>query len=122
MMNVEFGKPKSCPIMLTTPALMSEENRVSKPGDRVGAILSAKGDTVNLIGYGVYVGDEVPTKEIVGFNFDYPTPKIELDKGGHVFGCECWWGPEDKIKANVSKYTNVNNVDMEKVRQGNKQA
>jgi hypothetical protein len=27
-----------------------------------------------------------------------PNPKIVLDNGETVWGCECWWGPEDKIK------------------------
>lgn len=33
------------------------------PGQRVGAILSANNGVVKLLGFGVYVGDEVPPNE-----------------------------------------------------------
>lgn len=61
-------------------------------GDRVGAILSANDQVVNLLGYGVYVGDEVHP------GLGRPNPKIVLDNGDVVWGCECWWGPEGRIR------------------------
>lgn len=64
-------------------------------GDRVGAIQKADKETVYLYGYGKYAGREVPPEEV---GLPVPNPKIELDNGGVVFGCECWWGPEKKIK------------------------
>jgi hypothetical protein len=44
------------------------------------------------------VGDEVAPSR------GYPNPHIKLDDGKEVWGCECWWGPEDKIKAMVADY------------------
>ncbi len=92
----------------------------AKQGERVYAVLSATADEVLLLGFGVYVGDEVPPAPM-GFvravfgavtweEFDRlaaedegcepnpaarPTnPKIVLDDGQIVWGAECWWGPE----------------------------
>jgi hypothetical protein len=84
-----------------------------KKGTRVGAILSAKGDTIHLFGYGVYVGDEIPPDEggssmTTMLHEDGMTnPKIVLDGGDVVWGCECWWGPEAEIQREVSKHKNV---------------
>jgi hypothetical protein len=86
----------------------------------VYAVLSATSAEVSLLGFGVYVGDEVPpapmgaVRAIFGAatweDFDRvvaedvgaepnpalrPTnPKIVLDDGQVVWGAECWWGPE----------------------------
>lgn len=92
----------------------------AKQGERVYAVLSATPEEVSFLGFGVYVGDEVPPAPM-GFvravfnaatweDFDRvvaedagsepnpaarPTnPKIVLDDGEVVWGCECWWGPE----------------------------
>ena len=72
-------------------------------GERVGAIVSAIPDTVTMFGYGVYVGDEIPPPGIMGpfgemHEFGLTNPKIVLDNGEVVWGCECWWGPEEKIR------------------------
>lgn len=74
-------------------------------GDRVGAIRNADDTTVYLFGYGTYQGEEIPPKGTVGaFGIDLGevgirNPKILLDDGNVVWGCQCWWGPENKIKA-----------------------
>ena len=65
-------------------------------GARVGAMLGARDKTVRFLGYGVYQGDEVPPENIGGFNMGFPNPKIVLDNGKVVWGCECWWGAEDQ--------------------------
>lgn len=76
---------------------------------RVGAILSAKEKTVKFFGYGCYIGDFVPI-EAVGVFADvmkeagYANPKILLDNGQVVYGCECWWGDEDSVKARIEAY------------------
>jgi hypothetical protein len=31
-------------------------------------------------------------------NFGIPNPTIKLDTGKTVYGCECWWGSESKVK------------------------
>lgn len=91
-----------------------------KQGERVYAVLSATTKEVSFLGFGVYVGDEVPPApmgmvralfgastweafdRVVAEDTGYepnpaarPTnPKIVLDDGEVVWGCECWWGPE----------------------------
>lgn len=75
-------------------------------GARVGAILSADDKNVYLLGYGVYEADEIPSADAVGMGkmlreAKIPNPKIKLDNGKVVWGCECWWGPEEMIKTQV---------------------
>ena len=60
-------------------------------GTRVGAIRNAKDETVYLYGFGTYQGDEL--HPAIGI----PNPKILLDNGSVVWGCECWWGSEEKV-------------------------
>jgi hypothetical protein len=82
-----------------------------KIGDRVGAILSSDKDSVNLFGYGTYQGDEIPDESCAGFmaailrDAKHANPKIVLDDGTIVWGCECWWGPEEKVKADIGSRT-----------------
>lgn len=81
---------------MTTKVTMGTKAAV---GDRVACVLRSDVTRVELIGFGVYVGNELPpdeigdivelVKELGGTN-----PRINLDRGGYVFGCECWWGPE----------------------------
>ena len=84
-------------------------------GSRAGAILKADAKTVHLIGYGVYVGDEIPPENVGGFNLAIPNPKIELDNGKFVFGCECWWATEDEVIKMVG-FRKVVDVDIDKHR------
>lgn len=65
---------------------------------RVGAILSANKTTVNLIGYGVQIADAVPPRNVSRFGIQSPCPCIQLDDGNIVFGFECWWGPEERVR------------------------
>jgi hypothetical protein len=102
--------------------------KLHAPGIRVGAILgaSAKTKIVQFIGWGVYEGDFVPDQAAVGVMADclrkasHPNPRIKLDSGKIVWGCECWWGPEDQVKAELEKYKAAKyaqvDVDIEKVR------
>ena len=66
-------------------------------GDRVGAVLSADGTTVKLLGYGTYEGEEIPPR---GFfhKAGVSNPKIQLDNGNIVWGYQCWWASEEKVK------------------------
>ncbi len=82
-----------------------------KPGERVGAIIGTEfvEKIVKFAGYGVYKGDEVPPKGIkfVGMDLNelnYINPKIELDNGHIIWGCQCWWGAEKKIEDNMKAY------------------
>jgi hypothetical protein len=82
-----------------------------KVGTRVYAVSHAdlEKKEVYSFGEGVYEGDAVPDgtpenpapggwmgKMIV--EKKTPNPKIKLDNGKIVWGCECWWGPEAMIK------------------------
>ncbi len=92
-----------------------------KIGDRVGAISHSEGDVVYMYGYGTYQGDhapgEVEAPDPGGWmgeklkQLGHKNPLIKLDDGNYVWGCECWWGAEDKIKSQVAKYANTETVD-----------
>lgn len=66
---------------------------MAQVGDRVGAMRNANAEKVFLFGYGVYEGEK-PCPHLSNI----PNPCIKLDDGTVVWGMECWWGPEDKIK------------------------
>lgn len=75
-------------------------------GDRVGAIFAADQTAVRLLGYGTYQGEEVPPPgvKLMGLDMNalgHTNPKILLDNGQVVWGCECWWGPETRIKESI---------------------
>ena len=75
-----------------------------KEGSRVGAILS--GDAVNIyfLGYGIYLSDVLLPEDVKGFwaklcrAGKHKNPKIQLDNGKVVWGCQCWWGDEEKVR------------------------
>ena len=69
-----------------------------KQGDRVCAISHTDDEHIYLYGYGVYEGKEVPPKNVGGLNIGIPNPKIRLDNGDVVYGCECWWGTVEGVK------------------------
>lgn len=75
-------------------------------GTRIGAILSGGSKTVQLIGFGVYAGDEVPPADTGGMGSmlheaGITNPKLVMDDGQIAWGCECWWGPEDQIRKKI---------------------
>lgn len=69
-------------------------------GTRVGAVHSADATTVKLYGFGIYEGEEIPPKEVNELlsEIGISNPKIRLDNGNIVWGCQCWWGSEEKVK------------------------
>jgi hypothetical protein len=88
---------------------------MSKIGDRVGAIFGADNGICEFLGYGVYEGDFYP-EEAVGFiaqliresvtegrvaKENAINPRIKLDNGEFVYGCECWWGAEEGVKKKI---------------------
>lgn len=75
----------------------------AKIGERVGAIRNADGKTVWLYGYGVYDGHhEPPFGPFGGEPIEgWTNPRITLDNGSVVWGCQCWWGPEDAVKNSI---------------------
>lgn len=78
------------------------------PGSRVGAILSSKGKDLSFLGYGVYEGDFVPTESSDLLDDlkqnNILNPRIKLDNGDIIYGCECWWGDEEQVKKRLSQY------------------
>lgn len=77
-----------------------------KIGARVGAIVSANKEEIKMFGYGVYEGDHPLPSNIrgpFGYMEGVRNPKITLDSGEVVWGCECWWGPEDDVKESIKE-------------------
>lgn len=82
-------------------------------GDSVIALLNAKEGIVKSFGVGTYAGRfEHPT-------FGFLNPRIDLPNGKHVWGCECWWGPEEAVREKFKnwKWTEVD-IDEERKRAG----
>ena len=83
-------------------------------GDRVGALVGSDEETkiLTVAGFGVYEGDVVPETDDIKFmgiplkEVNRPNPKIALDNGSTVWGCECWWGAETKVKEQIEEYKN----------------
>jgi hypothetical protein len=91
-------------------------------GDRVGAILEAKGERVEFLGYGVYEGVKSIGGEAAGWlaeigrELGHSNPCIRLDNGDIVWGCECWWGSEERIKQELLKYKEVVTISIRDAR------
>ena len=78
---------------------------------RVLALRDANETDVNIYGYGTYVGDEP-----CPYFYDIPNPKIVLDSGEVVWGCECWWGDIEKMEEKFfspERKLNVVKIDRE---------
>jgi hypothetical protein len=59
--------------------------------------------TVYLFGFGTYQGREVPTSARgwvaeACVEVGIESPKIVLDSGEVVWGCECWWSNETNVR------------------------
>lgn len=89
---------------------------MNKVNDRVGAMLSANNEIVKLLGYGIYLGDKSCPRGPMGCTMEeweesfrenglpiqpYFNPCILLDSGRHVWGQQCWWGSEEKVKQSI---------------------
>jgi len=89
-------------------------------GTRVGAISHHDAGIVYLFGWGTYEGDFVP-EEACGDLAEMlrepgiPNPRIRLDSGQIVYGCECWWGPEETLRKKFAEHEFVD-VDIDQVR------
>ena len=112
---------------------------VKEVGARMGAMMGSKGGRVQLFGYGVYEGDfKIPmdSEEVgapVGFTADMvrdairdghlteeeapSNPRIRLDDGKVVWGCECWWASEEKVKQICAAADSVEVVDIDAIRE-----
>ena len=72
-------------------------------GSRVGAIQSSDEEAVRLYGYGVYEGDQPLDRDDCLAPRGFPTPRIRLDSGDVVWGCQCWWGSEESVRKNIGE-------------------
>jgi len=93
----------------------------AEKGDRVGAILKSGDGVVTFLGFGEYKGEEVPPESAGGLapmvnEMNRTNPKIELDNGDVVWGCECWWGSEDQIQEYLDDADEVNKVSIHESR------
>ena len=92
-----------------------------KIGDRVGVILGSNADgSIDFFGYGVYEGDFVPTEAVgaiaeIAREVGHPNPRMRLDSGSVVWGCESWFGPEGKVKKMLEGRT-VHTVSIDEIR------
>lgn len=86
-------------------------------GDRVGAFLSSGNQGVNFFGWGVYQGHEVPPKGITkwGKAVVGSVARILLDDGKTIWGCECWYGLENRIQKMLGKLQIIQ-LDIEEER------
>lgn len=84
-------------------------NDVDKDNLRVGAILSGSRELVKFLGWGHLEGFGIPDHRsmgrgpLLGFH-DIPDPKIRLDSGQIVWGCECRWGTAEFIYEKLKDY------------------
>jgi hypothetical protein len=89
---------------------------MTKIGSQVTALISTNNKEVLVLGRGVYVGDFEPPEGIPGLK----SPKIVLDNGDVVWGCECWWAETEIIDAMVKKHQDngaqVKNVNIKDYR------
>lgn len=70
---------------------------------RVTAVICAKGGKALIAGHGDYVGDHVPPPGVglMGIELHalgHKNPKIELDNGNVIWGCQCWWGSKERME------------------------
>lgn len=94
---------------------------MAKPGDRVGAISHGKDGILYIFGYGTYEGDFVPDSAEgwmaeAARSVGTTNPKIVLDSGKTVWGCECWWGAESEVRKQCALAKEVVEVDIEETR------
>ena len=88
---------------------------MSKPkiGDRVGAFLAIQNGVGQFLGFGTYMGDEIPPNEgpesltSLLAEMGQTNPKILLDDGEVVWGCECWWSGEEETEIILSQNERV---------------
>jgi len=93
-----------------------------KEGRRVIAVSHSEDKEMFIFGHGVYEGDFVPGDDdetrpagMLGemmYNLGHSNPRIRLDNGKVVWGCECWWGDADNFATKYAGYT-ITEVDID---------
>lgn len=62
-------------------------------GTRVYVVHAETAETVYVYGWGTHVGNEEYPGGPGLCSKGMKNPRLNLEKGGWVYGCECWWGP-----------------------------
>ncbi len=62
--------------------------------------------------------EKIPEEELTVAAERYNTmfsvnPKIKLDSGQVVWGCECWWGPEEAFDENFVNGRDIQEIDID---------
>lgn len=98
---------------------------IPKQGTRVGAVAHEDQNVVYVFGYGVYEGHFVLPDGVTGpvgaladaaRAAEIENPRIRLDNGDVVWGCECWWGSEEEVKEKI-KSRRVVTISVKKSRE-----
>lgn len=83
-------------------------------------MLSMHNGKIEFLGYGVYLGEEIPPKDVAGYNPPHLAhmlnPKIQLDNGDVVWGCECYWDGEEEFKRLLARAVEVKTVSIHDLR------
>lgn len=76
-----------------------------KAGTKVIALRNVTRTDVFSFGEGIYLGDEVPPEDspegstrAMLRSLGMSNPKIQLNNGKIVWGCECWWGDAEETR------------------------
>ena len=74
------------------------------PGTRIGAFYALGRTRAILFGYGAYEGDFAPPEDILGTmgpvgRLGVMVPRLKLDDGTILWGCECWWATEEEVRS-----------------------
>ncbi len=93
-----------------------KEGMGAKPGDKIFAVTHGDDDNIYFLGFGVFEGEEIPEEGTVGMMAsllrmrEQKNPKLVLDNGDSIWGCECYWGPADQFRsfANMRKIISTN--------------
>jgi len=94
---------------------------MTKIGTRVIAVSHFEDDIVYIFGYGLYVGDEIPpigTLGALGLDLGmlgHTNPKIILDNGKIVWGCQCWFGNIKRIEKEIIRNRKIKIVDIDEI-------
>lgn len=89
---------------------------------RVGAFLDIRvNGAVSFLGYGEYTGESLPDEGLSGFSeilrkSGVKVPRIVLDSGEVIFGCECWWDEEYKVREVLSNSQKIVQVSISEYR------
>jgi len=93
------------------------------PGDRVVAIKSVSDKHAFIYGLGTYEGDFPVADEVTGCfakitrEAGLTNPRIKLDSGKTIWGCECWWYFETEFALYVRIGYRITTADINEDRE-----